>query len=206
MKKYFLLFISAFLLVGCDGSYNLYISDDEIKENIVLHMENSVYDIYPIMDFKQYPISSDTNISYSNSVVDNNGYKDISMNYSFKPEDFSKSSALNSCFSNHKFINDKKYYELDLSGEFKCLYGDSYDINIITDNKVMGHNADSVEANKYTWHVNSRNKDNLSIRIKIKKDKFDTDILFYGLFIVIGIAILIFVKKSIKKKNNKDNF
>lgn len=206
MKKYLLLFIFAFLLVGCDGSYNLYISDDEIKENIVFHMENSIYDTYPILDFKQYPIYSNTNIVYSNSVVDNNGYKDISMTYSFKPEEFSKSSALNSCFSNHKFLNEKKYYEMDLSGEFKCLYGDSFDINIITDNKVMDHNADGVNGNKYTWHVNSNNKDNLSIRIKIKKDKFDTDILFYGLFIIIGIAIFLIVKKSIEKRNNKDNF
>ncbi len=185
-NKLFIVFFIVLFISGCDGSYNLYISDDEFKENINFKMENSLYISYPLMEFKQYPIYSDTNIVYNNSLTSDNDLKNVSMNYTFKPDDYGKSTALNTCFSNHKFINDKKYFEISLSGEFNCLYGDNFDINIITDNKVISNNADDVKNNVYTWHVSSENKDHLVIEMKIAKKEYND--LNY-LFIIVGIAI-----------------
>ena len=206
MKKIILFTVVLLFISGCDGSYNLYISNDEIKENLNFHIEDGLYNEYPLMDFKQYPFYNNTNIFYKNSLSNDNDYKNVVMEYSFKPDEFTNSSSLNTCFSNHEFVNNRDYYYIDLSGHFNCLIGDSFTINIITDNKVISHNADSVNGNTYTWYVNELNKDKLSIVIKVRKNGYEFNYLLCGLFIIILLIIFMCIRLFYKKRDNKDKF
>lgn len=211
MKKIIILLFLIFLVTGCSSQYNLYISNDNIEENIVLKIEKPVIDnslnsfvevddrVTPFVNGNQYPFYNNYDIVYDKNVIDDNNFYYVTFNYKYKDFDFSNSYLLNSCFEKHIYSYDKYYY-FRLSGQFSCLYSSSMDINIKSDNKVIYNNADEVNKNVYTWHINSQNVSDVLIEMKIDKnnDSFYLKIFFVGLFIVI-IVLLFFLFKFLKK-------
>lgn len=206
MKKfiYVILFIFLIILSGCSSSYTLIIDDNSFKEEINIQMENNIYKTTPIEDFKQYPFYNSTDEEYEKKIVDNGNYKDILLTYSYSPNKFADSTVINTCFDQHAYSFNNNQYDLLLSGKFKCLYGDSIDINIKTNNKVLSHNADNVNGNTYTWHIDQNNKNNVLIEMKIKKGGVSD--LFIGLIVAIVIGIIGFiVLRTYKQKNSNRN-
>lgn len=90
----------------------------------------------------------------------------------------------------------------------ECFYGQEFDINIITKNKVLMNNADSAKGNTYTWHVTEDNKDDLSIEIKIAKGQkaFDNSIIIYVLFGIIVVIIIFTIRWFINKRKVRNDF
>lgn len=204
-----ILFLMLVLLCGCTGSYNLKISDDKFVEEINFDMSNKEYNVYPFDNFEQYPFYNNSEKVYDVKVVDNGGSKYVTLSYTYTPKNFSQSNALKFCFSKHDYIISDKYYDIQLEGPFNCMNdNDSFDINIITKNKVISNNADSVSGSTYTWHVTSANRNNLSVKIKIKKGTgFSFDIVMGIVLVIVVVSIgFIVAKIFINKKNAQDEF
>ena len=208
--KYFIVIVCFLLLCGCTSSYNLIIDDDSFREEININMENDIYRLYPFdennIEFKQYPIYQDNSKLYDTKVIDNGNNKDILLSYSYKPSEFKNSNALNLCFDKFVYKYDEDFYEIDLYGEFKCLYNnEDLDIRIITDKKVISNNADIVNGNTYVWHINKDNKDQVSINIKISNKKSGFNYLLVGAIILGVIALgVYFVLVYRRNSANKD--
>lgn len=207
MKKnilYFILF-TFLLLSGCTSSYNVTISDNKITEDINLNIENDYQDIDGITGYDYAPITRDSEELYEKKVTKKDGYTNINLKYSFDPEVFPNSTALSTCFENYEVIIDDNYYEFKLSGYLNCLADGEVDINVKTKNKVISHNADSVDGNVYTWHIDQDNVDDTSIEIKISRDKTSSSRLVDVLLIAIVLFVVFVVVKIFKKKNRERN-
>lgn len=213
MKRYFLILLLIVFISGCSSSYNLFISDDNFKEEIYTNFEDVViYDaspgierddqVTPFIENDQYPFKNNRDIIYQKNVSDDR--KNVELKYNFKPEEFNQASSMNLCFDDVDYKYNKEYFEFNLSGSFYCLYSDEIDINIITNNKVLSNNADSVKGNIYTWKINSNNVDNVSIQIKIKRyEKYQYLFLCVVIFILIGSIIVGY--RIFKKRNQERN-
>lgn len=220
MKKKFLLLFILIILSGCSSQYNIKITSDQIEENIYLEIDKSMIETYvsdevepddqimPFINGKQYPFLGNYSKTYNKEVTEDDSYYYVALNYSFTPENYGESVAISGCFENYEYINDDDYYEINLSGSFYCLYGDSLEINISTPNVVDKNNAMSKSGDTYTWVIDSSNVDDVEISIKVLKQtkvSYYGIRLFLGLFaiVVVMIAIFIFVKVSNRKNVNE---
>ena len=207
MKKNILCLIlfTSFLLSGCTSSYTVTISDNKITEEINLNIENDYKDIDGVTTYNYAPLTRDPKTYYDKKITKQDGYTNMKLKYSFDPEVFPNSTALSTCFEEHEVIIEDDYYEFKLSGYLNCLYDGSVDINVKTKNKVISHNANSVDGNVYTWHIDQNNVDDTSIEIKISRDKKSTSWLIDVLLISFVLIIVFVIVKIFKKKNSERN-
>lgn len=214
MKKWIFL-VLALLLTGCSAEYNLEISNDSFKEKIVSYIDKSeipteqIEDIEiddpitPFLNNKYSALYSKDTAYYNKKVIDlENQYK-VEMKYNYTAKDFSDSNSLKLCFENYEFDYEDNYYIAGY-GNFMCLYSDEININIKTKNKVINHNADSVNGNVYTWVINKENADNVNIEIEIEKG-FNYRKLIYPAVIIGIIILLITIIIAILNKRKKVN-
>ena len=207
MKKFRLciLIVMILLVSGCDSSYNVTISDKRIVEEVNLNIENYYENLDSITSYDYGPLTNSIDTLYDKKITKDDNFTNMTLKYTYKPESYSNSVALSSCFENREVTIDDEYFDIKLSGYLNCLYDGEVDINVKTNNKVISNNADSVSGNVYTWRVNQENKDNVSIEIKIKKGGDFPDILVA--LIAIGIIIIggLVTYRIFKKKNNERN-
>ena len=230
MKKYLIIIMFLLLLTGCDVTYNITI-DDKIEESTNFYFEESdySYDTY-YADYGDDNISSFSNIDEFIQSIYNEDYlafdgdfnnqelynvqkinDGISLNYSYKYDNFDKSSILNYCGGIVEYQTGNDTVSISVNDFFNCFmseYGsvlDNLTINISTNFKVLENNADKVNGNVYTWNVNMDNAVDKKVYIKIKKGS-DYFSMFIDIGIVIGFVILIvllvfLVRKKIAKNN-----
>ena len=205
MKKYkfFVLIIGIFTLVGCSSEYNLIISDNEITEDInVVILDNQETSNNFDLDF--YPLHSNFDEIYEKNIIKENDFIRLNLKYNYSPQDFSNANSFNECFHDKEVVlNNEDYYYLKLSEFYPCVTASEFDINIITDNKVLMNNADIVKGNKYTWHVDENNKADLLIEIKIAKgikaynnSKLISYIVIGSILFILFVVMIVFFKKS----------
>ena len=215
MKKFFII-ILCILACGCTTKYNLEISNNSFKENIdvVIDKDDIIeYDdeylnsgaevddqITPFLENDNYSIG--TRKKYKKSVKKLDNYTNVKMSYNYDEKEFKESNTLNNCFEHHTFKFDDTYY-IHGFGSFYCLYTDSLDIVIKTNNNVVSNNADEVNGNEYIWHVNNNNVNNFELEIEIEKG-FSRETTIY-IIIALSICLVAFVIYSIAKSRNKIN-
>lgn len=216
MKKNLAILLICLITCGCTTEYNLDISNDSFKENINISIDKSEIksespspDIDPddpITPFlnSDYPaLFSDEKALYNKEQIDYDDHIDVKMNYKYKAEEFADSNSLKMCFENYEF-NYKDNYSIHASGTFYCLYSDELNINIKTNNRVISNNADSVNGNVYTWHIDGVNSHDVDIQIEMSKgvsrDTISTYILV-GIVIIIIISIVFVINKKRVKEN-----
>ena len=203
--KFVILLVIMFILSGCNGSYNLYIDNNYFSEDIKIDTLNLSSDI---INRNYYPFNYDLTKVYERKNIKDNGISILNLRYKYSFEEFLNSTAYITCFLNRKYENNKDYYYIYLNDLVECYYGQDFDINIITKNKVLMNNADSVNGNTYTWHVTEKNKDNLTIEIKIAKGKLANDYSYitYILFGIIVLGVIIVIRKFMNKKEIRNEF
>ena len=203
--KLFIIIICLLILCGCNSSYNLTIDDDIFSEEINLDISNLSNNI---TDNSFYPFHNNFDVLYDKNIYSENNYTFLNLKYNFTPSNFINSTAYSDCFLDRKFENNDDYYYFKMYKMIECYYGEDYDINIKTNNKVLYNNADSVKNNVYTWHVNSNNKDDLLIEIKISKYKSNNDkvhnYLLIGIAIVVIVIAIFFFELYNKKKKSRN--
>ena len=214
----FLIFIMLILLTGCSSEYTLKIANNKFKENINIVIPKSIipsitqeeldlgieFDDQITPFIEQDTASLITNDKfYKKKVIEYDDYFQIDMNYKYDEESFKDANSVNTCFEYPELDFSENYY-INLQGTFYCLYADSVDIKIKTNNKVYFNNADEIQGNTYIWHIDESNSDYVDIRIEV-----DKGISIYTIFaIIVGLVLVtlitIIVYKFYKKRKEEN--
>ena len=214
MKKKYLILILVLFLTGCSAEYNLKISNDNFKENISFVVEKQNIQqltndgielddqLTPFINEKTEAVMDESKF-YKKKVKEDDNFTYVDMKYNYDEIEFGKSSSINLCFEYPELDFSSNYY-IHLQGEFYCLYSDSIDIKIETNNKVYSNNADEVSGNVYIWHVNENNKDFVDIEIEVDKG-MSLNMIFGVIISIFVILIISVVGYMIYKKRRENN-
>lgn len=219
MKKVIMvLVIFVFILTGCSSEYNLEINNSKIKENIKVEILDADIPkevpgidvelndrITPFINNNQYPIFNNTKIKYKKKVTKVGDLTKVTLNHTYTHDEFRNSNTFKTCFENAEFKKTRKGYDLNFSGSFYCLYGDSIKINVKTNNKVINHNADKVSGNVYTWVINDNNVKNVDINLSLSKQSALITPLLYVIASAIFLVISVFAYRFYKIYKAKDS-
>lgn len=188
MKKIILLLL-LMLTFGCSAEYNLNISEDNFKEELILTSEindifdNSEYyneylDEYPIYydeEFLYYsPSQKLDGVTYYEKNIDNTEYG-YRANYkaNFTLKDYNKSRILNNAFENYNIGYDKKEkcYYIIIQNLKIFNYNNTINsivVNIdINDFEIIESNANIANGSVLTWNF-YKSDDNKNDRIILK--------------------------------------
>ncbi len=175
IKKNILLAVIFIFMTGCTVNYDLKFNENTIEEKITIipeneqEKENTRYfenrDFYAIID-------ANNELPYEQTKKDNGNYE---FNYDYNFDTF-RNSRFTSCYDAYTLTDDDGIITLSTSKKFKCLiydynYVDNLNINITTEYKVVENNADEVNGNVYTWHINENNSENKPIKFSYNKNK-----------------------------------
>lgn len=221
MNKIWIMFIFLLLISGCSPQYNLKIDGDNIEEQINLSIDKNKIieeDLSPEMNIYSkesinyiinediYPIMNNHKNKYDKKVEESNGFINITLNYIYSVSDYSNSNTLKNCFSNYKVEENNKEIYIFLTGKFNCLEeNDEFQFVIETKNRVLENNADSRNSNKYIWNINSSNKDDINIEIKLSKQSIFSYYLVYIISGTIVLSIIIIGIVAFSKIKNRTN-
>lgn len=214
MKKALILSLIVLLLTGCNVEYEVQFNDNDISNKMEFEVTESEYKNYPIPDnnyetsFEYFNnlnmykyIDNEKSTMEKNIVKTDNGTK-VTYTDNYTYDKFNQAYILNSCFENINYKNEDNSIYLELSGEFKCYYGETK-ILFKTDKKIIESNHDEKKSNTYVWNINANNKDNVDIIFSfgnIKKNTSTYPIISIIICIILGIISLILYK--ILKRND----
>lgn len=194
VKEMLLLIIGVFMLCGCSVTYNLTIDESSIKEETLIHQDNSNleelnalyldkpvnYNVF-VEDDDIESIGKENDI-YVRKFVAREGGIDVRYYYDkFNKNTISSSFAARKAFTNVGYYYDKGANTIQLSTNngskafFEYPELDNLTINITTSYNVRSHNATSVKGNTYTWNFSKDdNSKNIVLVMDIeKKDEED---------------------------------
>jgi len=216
MKKILIVFMF-FLVCGCSVDYNLEISNNSFKENIDVKISKSEIpdkstndgvevddQITPFINESTPSIFGVDDKFYNKNISETDEYFDINLKYDYTFDEFKNAYSIKSCFENVEILGEDVYY-INLSGIFYCLYSDSVDIKIKTNNEVIKHNAQKQDGNTYIWNIHNGNVNNVDILFEVSKDIKNKNLIMEILIIVSLLTVLGIVVLIIKKKNKENN-
>lgn len=214
MKKVFIYFLSLVVfLTGCTANYCIEYKDNKFKEylevsgteigdNIPSYEDariNGVYaDIDSLEKFELSPDSSNTQAFLTHYL------EEVTLD---------KLRIPSTCFSLKSYDETEDYYYVSYFGDFYCDYVKNGKFTLVTDKKVLIHNADVVDGESYTWNLDSdKIKEegiNFEVSKKLKADAINNDIfnLLTILKIILGILFVMFASVVIfylKKRMDED--
>ena len=217
-NKKILILVLLILLTGCSNEYTLKISNNKFKEDIKVIIPKSeipeptpeILDgqvelddqITPFLEGKTNSLISNEEF-YKKKVIKNDDFYQVEMSYTYDEKAFNDANSINMCFE-YPYLDFSENYYINLQGAFYCLYGDSVDIKIQTNNKVYSNNADEVSGNTYIWHINDNNSDYVDIRIEVDKG-ISLNVLVGILLIILFFIIIGFILFQFLKRNKKRN-
>ncbi len=228
MKKIIYLSLALFLLTGCTIKYDLDLTQsDIIKEQMEIDEDDTSNQYFETIknyngniraiysdqdsdslakdpDLEYYDVQNNSDETNANLVID----------YTFSNEDFPNSNIINTCYDRVTYYNENDSIDINTSNEFLCfdkyVSAQNVDVNIKINKNITNHNADEVNGNIYTWHLNRNNAYNKPIIISNIENqssfepKEDSSIkLPIVLMILLGFAIFIiglFIYKNRKYK------
>ena len=174
MKKIYL-FVLTILLTGCSSTYNITVDENKIDEHLKISIPTNLVNENTLQEQLEAQLGN-YNIDYTND--SNNYYVDYTNNYDIG--NYFDSKLINLCYDTSSNKITDQQIKITTSSQFRCIYMDdgvqmdSVDINITTQLKVIENNADEVNKNTYTWHINKNNYQNKPINITIQKNKTTT--------------------------------
>ena len=207
------------LLTGCTSEYTLEISNNKFEEqistvipkNAIPELTQEVLDgqvdlddqITPFLEEKTHSLITNDKF-YDKKVINKDDFVIVELGYLYDENEFKKANSINTCFEYPELDFSEKYY-INLQGAFYCLYGDTVDIKIKTNNNVVHNNADEVLGNTYIWRINEENSNYVDIQIEIEKGTPSNFIVGITLISVFVIAILIIIFKFYKKNKESNS-
>lgn len=214
-----LLLLLVFCLTGCDVTYNLTITDDEMIESVDFWYDDTkenekIIDQYLSVKHQAY-FNMDTSVTnnYNQKKITDDGKIGMNLEYGYDENNLEKSSLIDKCYYKKSVSNTDDEINIYTDGKVSCMYMDdvkqfdSLTINIKTDLEVIDNNADKVEDNTYTWVINEDNYKNHPIEIRLKKgtgNKFNIWIVIIVLVVLFIIGLLFLYHTYLKnQKRNK---
>ena len=166
MKKIVLFISFLFILSGCEAIYNIDV-DNNFNESIYVYPETEIeisklkgttykHPAFYDPNHSEDEMYSRTDIQRYNTIFSNNVY---TANYQFS-KNYSKSNFAKTFTKRFGLVDDylSKIYASDFSNLFGRYPGlKILKINIKISKNIVGHNADSVNGNVYTWVINRSN-------------------------------------------------
>lgn len=212
--KKVVVFVALLLLTGCTINYDLTINENSIDEKISGSVNKSEYQLSD-EDTSPNLFYTLINGDVPALVVGDDLYKkDISelgdkLNYNYSytyNNNFDKSRIINSCFENHIILETDKYYHIELSGKFYCLYSDKININVTSNYEVIDNNADKINGNKYVWTIDNSNNVDILLTIS-KEEKYEEPVKakMFSTFQIVGLivfALLTIITYILYKRKN----
>lgn len=212
--KIVVVFVVLLLLTGCTINYDLTINENSIDEKISGSVNKSEYQLND-EDTSPNLFYTLINGDVPALVVGDDLYKkDISeledkLNYNYSytyNNNFDKSRIINSCFENHIISETDKYYHIELSGKFYCLYSDKININVTSNYEVIDNNADKINGNKYVWTIDNSNDVDILLTIS-KEEKYEEPVKakMFSTFQIVGLivfALLTIITYILYKRKN----
>ena len=212
--KIVVVFVVLLLLTGCTINYDLTINENSIDEKISGSVNKSEYQLndedtspnlfYTLInsDVPALVVGDDLYKKYISELEDKLNY-----NYSYTyNNNFDKSRIINSCFENHIISETDKYYYIELSGKFYCLYSDKININVTSNYEVIDNNADKINGNKYVWTIDNSNDVDILLTIS-KEEKYEEPVKakMFSTFQIVGLivfALLTIITYILYKRKN----
>ncbi len=159
------------------------------------------------------PIFSNHNTKYKKKIKNNSSNIKVTLSYNYLETEFMYAQYITQCFENYKFTNNKKYFQINLSGEFYCLNDKELTITVSTpyDNETKTGSCDD---DTCTWEINQNNQKSTNIDLKIYRNRNNMKtnhsvpitniikIIFIILLIIILILLIIKLKKRKKIEQN----
>lgn len=231
MKKILILMTFLLLTTGCTAEYNLTITENSYKEELVIIGENQD-EISEFNNNWKIPIDKEENELLlgldGTPEIEGEIYKynisnnKLIFNYEFGKDEYSKSTVVSYCYDKLLVVNDYDYITISTSPKVNCISEfpniTSIKVNIQTDKKVVHNNADSIKNNVYTWYITKDNIKNKSLSIKLEnnieeeinpeipdntsKEKQKGEYDLYIFLLILLVIVLIGNKLIIKLKGN----
>lgn len=226
MKKIIILLILMISLTGCEAVYNLNINNDTFNEelilttndksnkmqktiNIALKSNIPVDDNYykPEVNFKQNNLKY-----YKITKIDTSNELGVRYQTELTKEEYPSSTIVKEHIPSFKITEVGNIISLNL-GNKRSIFENYPDlekltINVTTNKKVSKHNADGVNGNTYTWHLNKDNYKTKEIYINYKKNEQTEEtvnkpeINFNLIFIILGVLLIVITTYILIKAKN----
>ena len=194
MKKIITLFVLTLLLTGCDINYKLVYKNDVFNEEIVIknYLNDEDQTAIPSIESLKndgYYFDYDENYKFEQTIKDKkNNLYDITLKAVYNEVSYDNSGFLNNCFEFHTFEETDDYYYISLYGTFYC-ENDKTTFNLISDRKVILHNANKVSGGRYIWNLSKVDFLNEGIRFQISKDLKAKNNMVDIVFLVIYLSL-----------------
>lgn len=215
-KRLLLLIPLILVLSGCTVNYNLEVNGNSLTEIIngtatkeEITIGDNVTDvplIYDLINNPQTAIFNDENELYIKNINNNGNELDYTFSYVYH-NNFAKSKLINSCFQYREIYETNEVYHVKLYGEFYCLYTDSINVKVISNNKVVNSNAKKVKGNVYSWVIDKPSNVNIQLDIS-KTESFAKTKKKSNAFRIVSFIILILLSTVVfflYKNKNSDN-
>lgn len=201
MKKIIFVFIALLLLTGCTCDYEVKFNNNSVDEKISIDIPSDMLvgenPNASVGDTADYIINNDINslingeAIYDKKVTDKGDYINTELSYTFKDNQYKNLGyVLNNCFENVYFEHEKGY-KIHLSGQFYCLYTDSVEITIKSDNNIKSANG-AKSNGSYHWTIDEGNYNNVDIEIEISNHAKAINYIFYVIVAIVLIALFYF--------------
>lgn len=218
MKKLILLICLAFLVTGCDVSYELKINADETFDEKAtfsfLNQEMTVDDLSIYIKTNQ-PISNERYEvkNYDSHIYTDGIYNDLVYDYMHDIDSFRRSTFVDTCYPDMEITENDDEIVIKSGTGFKCLNPDNgvitdqVDITIVSELDVISNNADEINGNAYLWTVNESNVQDKEVNLVLKKNKKNSiDRNYFLLFGIIGVIVVILgIGLFLISKNRQNN-
>lgn len=212
-----ILIFTFIFFTGCSADYNLVITNKKkVIENVTLLDENeNILKTSDSVDyFLMYKKKQFTTIGYNAKNIVGNKYSGLELSNTYKNlNDYADNSIMKYLFEGANIEEDDNLFVFETTGDY--LYNDIFSVDLMSDyiynldsitvkikfyNKVVNHNADSVDEknNIYTWVLSKDNNyDNIMFQLS-NEVEFGIMIKDYlsqhkFIFVIIGGVILLIV-------------
>lgn len=185
-NKLIFLIILVLITTGCNANYIINISEELIKEELVIsnyekntkeeklffdtHLGIHYYPNYEIYS----PVNSPNKKYYQKSK--NNQNDDIKVTYDFKKEEYSNSAIIKNCFEKFTYSSTDRYSTINAE-RFTCFSKfptlNEVSINIQTDLSIINTNGKTNDQKTYNWTISRNDADNAAIIFVFPNQKTD---------------------------------
>lgn len=195
MKKYLIMFLCIFLLVGCSSSvddygyavdtiyYHLTIQD-YYQEEIVFTFPSNAYELAQnnmnedfdsleyvlLLDNFSRPIFNNQETLYQKNIQQVSNGIQVDLAFDYLESDFANSNFIHTCFEKQAVDVEDDYFDVQLSGEFYCLQDKQLVVEVQSVYESEFTNGVKVD-DSFQWIIDSSNYQDVNIHYRVYRDK-----------------------------------
>ena len=219
MKKIIILLITTILLTGCNATYDIKFTENNIKDSIKIYTNSKKVQTATentITNFTDQLGNWERGYEYyKRELYTTDKITGYNYTYTFNYDEYDAMSQLRKCYKDFELNYEENTITLKTSNEFLCnnYYQEvnSLELNISSEYQIISSNADTKSNNIHTWKINKNNYKNKPIELTIskktsyieenttKKNKLDLQAIL-TIIIFILLIIVLFIRRKDQKQ------